>query len=215
MAPMLPNSLKKKAYHKIRRDIISNRLAAGLALNEKAMAANLKISKTPVREAIQLLHKEGFVQIIPNKGAIVAPVMLSDLREIMQIREALEPFAAGMVALDCNAEILSEFEQRFVEHADRTPIDYDGMRECGKRLHQFIIDSTRNQRLIQFIYNLTGQMDRIRIIFCPLLPHAYIKNALDEHIAVVKAIKQGDSSKAAKEMRTHIRNYWEILKQMI
>jgi DNA-binding GntR family transcriptional regulator len=212
--PMLSNSLKEKAYHKIRRDIISNVLTAGQPLNERDLSAKLKISTTPVREAIQLLHKEGFVQIITYKGAIVAPVTLTDLREIMQIREALEPYAAGIAALNGNAEILSEFEQRLVEHAGRTPSDYDGMRECGKRLHQFIVDSTKNQRLTQFIYNLTGQMDRIRTIFCPLLPHAYLKKALGEHIAVVQAIKQGDSSKAEKDMRTHIRNYWEILKQM-
>jgi DNA-binding GntR family transcriptional regulator len=215
MIPMIPNSLKEKAYHQIRQDIISNLLAAGQALNEKVLAANLKISKTPVREAIQLLHQEGFVQIIPNKGAIVTPVTISDLREIMQMREALEPFAAGMAALNHNTEILSEFEQRFVEHAGKSPSDYEGMRECGTRFHQFIVECTRNQRLKDSVINLTGQMDRIRTIFCPLLPNAYLRTTLDEHIGVVEAIKLGDYSKAEKVMRVHIRNYWEILKQMV
>jgi DNA-binding GntR family transcriptional regulator len=212
---MLSNSLKEKAYQRIRSKIISNILVAEQALNEKVLAKNLKISTTPVREAIQLLHQEGFVKIIPNKGAIVAPVTLSDLREIMQLREALEPFAAGITALYHDTEILADFEKRFVEHADRTPSDYEGMRECGNQLHQFIVDSTRNQRMTQFIYNLTGHMDRIRTIFCPLLPHTYIKSALSEHIAIVEAVKQGHSSKAEGEMRSHIRNYWEVLKQLV
>ena len=58
-------------------------------------------------------------------------------------------------------------------------------------------------------------MDRIRIIFSPLLPHTYLKNALDEHIAIIEAIKKGDSVKAEKSMRKHIRGYWEILNQVV
>ena len=117
---MLSNSLKEKAYHKIRRDIISNL------------------------------------------------------------------FAAGMAALNHDVEMLSEFEQRFIEYVGRTPSDYEGMRECGKRFHQFIVECTRNPRLKESVFNLNGQMDRIRTIFCPLLPHAYIKDALFDLISIPK-----------------------------
>ena len=209
------NSLKEKAYQKIRKDIISNQLTAGQSLNERDLAAKLKISTTPIREAIQLLHKEGFVQIITYKGAIVAPVTFSDLREIMQIREALESYAAGLAAMNHDAEKLFEFERHFIEHAHRNPSDYEGMRDCGSRFHQFIAESGRNQRLQEYIHNLKGQMDRIRIIFSPLLPHTYLKNALDEHIAIIEAIKKGDSANAEKIMREHIRGFWEILKQVV
>ena len=65
---MINGSLKEKAFQRIRSDIVSNVLTPGQPLNERVLSEQLKISKTPIREAIQLLYKEGFVQVIPQKG---------------------------------------------------------------------------------------------------------------------------------------------------
>ena len=83
---MCPNSTKERAYRIIREEILSNRLRPGQSLNERSLSQRLKVSKTPIREAIQLLHKEGLIELVPQKGAFVSQITLNDIREIMQIR---------------------------------------------------------------------------------------------------------------------------------
>ncbi len=104
---------KEKAFKTIRRQIISNQLPAGEPLNERELAGRLSISKTPIREAILLLHNEGLVRFFPKKGAFVAPVTLDDVREIIQIREGIEPVAAGIAANNCDEKEISDFQSKF------------------------------------------------------------------------------------------------------
>ena len=212
---MQPSSLKEKAYEFIRHNIIIDHLKANHPLSEKELSKQLGISKTPIREAIQLLHKEGFVQFIPKKGAFVTPVTLTDLREIMQIRQGLEPVAAGLATLNHDPARLSEFERKFRRLAEKPTKDYPTMSEVGKRFHRFLFDCTRNQRLINILDNLNEQMDRIRTIFCLLVPPSYNDKALNQHLSIIEAIKNGDRKAAEDTMHQHISNYFEILKNMV
>ena len=212
---MQSSSLKDKAYKYIRHNIIIDHLKANHPLSEKELSEQLGISKTPIREAIQLLHKEGFVQFIPKKGAFVTPVTLTDLREIMQIRQGLEPVAAGLATLNHDPAILSEFETEFRRLAKKPTKDYPAMSEVGKRFHSFLFDCTRNQRLINILDNLNKQMDRIRTIFCLLVPPAYNDKALNQHLSIIESIKNGDQKGAEDNMRQHVSNYFEILKDMV
>lgn len=209
------SSLKEKAYRYIRDNIILDHLKANHPLNEKELSQRLGISKTPIREAIQLLHKEGFVQSIPKKGAFVAPVTLTDLREIMQIRQALEPVAAGLASLNHDSVALSEFECKFKQLSKNPARDYPAMSEAGNHFHKFLIGCTQNQRLISILDNLNGQMNRIRAIFCFLVPPAYNDSALKEHISIIEAVKNGDRQMAENTMREHISNYFEALKNLM
>ena len=118
---MPSNSTKEKAYRNIRAEILSNRLKPGQSLNEGSLSKRLKVSKTPIREAIQLLHKEGLIELVPQKGAFVAQITLNDIREIMQIRLGLEPLAASVAASSHNAEGLIALENEFASFAESTP----------------------------------------------------------------------------------------------
>ena len=208
------NSFKDKAFKTIRKDIIANRLAPGQSLNERALSQRLKISKTPIREAIQLLHKEGLVDFVPQKGAFVSHISIYDIREIMQIREGLEPIAAGIAASNHDLKALSDLEKEFASIQKDSPMARDAMFEVGKRCHIFLIDSTRNQRLIDFLDNLRDQMDRIRSMFYLNLSMNYIEQKCDEHIRILKAVKEEDSANAELLMRQHIRDYWEKIKDL-
>lgn len=113
---MRANSFKEKAFRVIRKEILSNRLPPGESLNERNLSERLKVSKTPIREAIQLLHKEGLVDFVPQKGAFVAQISLNDIGEIMQIREGLEPLAAGIAASSYPLKELAMIENDFSPH---------------------------------------------------------------------------------------------------
>jgi DNA-binding GntR family transcriptional regulator len=208
-------SLKEKAYKKIRADIVANRLVPGQSLKEQELSIGLKISKTPVREAIQLLYKEGFVQVIPQKGCFVSPVALSDIREIMQIREALEGIAAGEAAVRCDRERLSIFKGEFERIAENFPVEYEVSSELGKRFHGFLIQSTGNRRLIDILENVNVHLDRIRSIFAVKYHQIKSEQIHSEHLAILQAVQEGNRELAEKEMRRHITNFWETLKSLL
>jgi len=212
---MKTNSLKEKAYHFIREDIVANRLLPGEPLNEKVLSDRLEISKTPIREAIQLLHKEGLVQIIPQKGALVAPLALNDISEILQIREILETFAAGIAALNHDPERISQFESNFKAFRDASPRDYPAMSEEGTRFHRHLVELTRNQRLISILENLNVHMNRIRAMYCAVLSPDYNDRALEEHLAIIDALKDRDCRRSEKEMKKHIAHYKEVLRTVM
>jgi DNA-binding GntR family transcriptional regulator len=212
---METNSLKEKAYQFIKEDIVTNRLLPGEPLNEKIISDRLKISKTPVREAIQLLHKEGLVQVIPQKGALVASLALNDISEILQIREMLESFAAGIAALNHDPEKLSEFENNFKAFRDAPFRNYQAMSEEGTRFHKYLIELTRNKRLINILENLNVHMDRVRAAYCTVLLPEYNDSALNEHLAIIAALKTRDSKKSKREMKKHIAHYKEVLRTVV
>lgn len=212
---MCSNSTKDRAFRIIRAEILSNRLRPGQSLNERSLSQRLKVSKTPIREAIQLLHKEGLIDLIPQKGAFVSQITLNDIREIMQIRHGLEPLAASVAASSHNTEELSVLENEFATFPEGSPKDYKTTDEAGRRLHRFIIHSTRNQRLIGLLESLNDQMDRIRSLFYFDLSQDYIDQAFEEHKGIINAIKEGDSVRAEEIMKTHIRNYWERLNELV
>ena len=212
---MNTNSTKERAYRFIREEILSNRLKPGQSLNEARLSKRLKVSKTPSREAIQLLHKEGLIELVPQKGAFVAQITFNDIREIMQIRLGLEPLAASVAASSHNTEELSALENEFASFAESTPKDYKTTHGAGRRLHMFIIRSTRNERMIGLIESLNDQMDRIRSLFYFDLSQEYIDQAFEEHTQIIKAIKRADSVQAEQIMKTHLSNYWERLNELV
>jgi len=212
---MTSNSLKEQVFARIREDIVNLRLPPGEPLNERELSERFRISKTPIREAIQLLNNEGWVQIVPFKGAFVTPISLSDIREIFQIREGIEPIAAGYAALNPDIERLSLFEDEFNRYTEMPPAEYTGQQELGMRFHMYLIEYTKNQRLLKLISNLNVQMNRIRAFFRVNLNSTYLQGTLEEHKAILKAVKEGRSEEAEKHMRQHIRNFFEILKELI
>ena len=84
-----------KVYNEIKQDIVSARLHPGEPLLEEDLAKRLRVSRTPIRDALRKLDHEGLVRIVPNKGAFVRVLTPRDIREIYEVREALESFAAA------------------------------------------------------------------------------------------------------------------------
>lgn len=211
---MRDNTYKEKAFRIIRREILSNILIPGHPLNERSLSERLKISKTPIREAIQLLQKEGLVDVVQQKGAFVTQISINDIREIMQIREGLEPIAASIAASFHDTKELCKLENEFAILAEASPRDYEALRESGKRLHKFLLYSTRNKRLIDFLGNLNEQIDRVRAFFYVDLSDDYIDQSFEEHMRILRAVKLADAESAQEIMRSHIRKYWERLKEI-
>ena len=91
-------SLEEKVYHSLEQQILSGKFKAGEALTEVKLAKSLGVSRTPVREALQRLGREGLIRLVPNKGAVVVGISEKDLIDIYKIRMRLEGLAARIAA---------------------------------------------------------------------------------------------------------------------
>jgi DNA-binding GntR family transcriptional regulator len=186
------------AYDYIRNAIYKAVLKPGSHVTEKWLGENLKMSRTPVREAMIRLESEGLVTVINNR-TIVTTVSPVDIHEIFQLRLLLEPYAAAMCVNHVKKEKVMEirkFTKKMLEQKKQTYI------EDIHDLHRLIIEATGNKRLINIMNNLNNQIIRL------LNPAGYIPGrvirSLEEHLQIIDAILAGNPSMAEKKMRYHI-----------
>jgi len=198
-------SLVGQAYQELKRIILEHQVPLGGKLNEGELAAALGISRTPVREAINRLEKEGLVQIFPQRGAFVVRFSEKDVFELFLIRENLEGLAARLAAERVNEGDLAKLEsciQGFKEpFAERDVQRY--AREDFK-FHQTVVALSDAQRLIKMISTLH---DHIRIFRLTTLGlSTRMKTSLSEHRLLIDTFRKRDSEGAEQRMRHHIRH---------
>jgi DNA-binding GntR family transcriptional regulator len=201
-------SLVSQAYEGLKRIILEHQVPLGGKLNEAELAAALGISRTPVREAINRLEKEGLVQIFPQRGAFVVRFSEKDVFELFLIRENLEGLAANLAAEKMNEDGLARLEsciQGFEE-----PFTKSAIRRYAKedfRFHQTIVALSDCQRLIKVVSTL---YDHIRIFRLTRLGLSIrMKTSLAEHRLLVEVFQKRDREEAEQIMRQHIRHVRE------
>jgi len=198
-------SLNQKAYAEIRLRILNGELSADTPLSEYQLAEELELSRTPVREAVKRLEREGLVQSIPNRGTFVAELTARDISEIYQVREQLEGFAARTAAETMSDESIKRLEEEInVLNSLASEGRLIEVVDSDIRLHKQIIASTQNSRLIELLGTLDDQMHRVRALF----PQSsqWLEATLTGHANIVKAIKARDGEAAEKAMKAHLRS---------
>jgi DNA-binding GntR family transcriptional regulator len=203
-------SLKDQAYAAIKEAILSLQLEPGTPLVEKNLARQLGISRTPVRDALQELKREGFVTRRSFKGTYVTDVTMKDTTEIFQLRAVLEGLAAQVAAPLFSPAELAEIEGHLAA-AEAALADGNLTRcsECGQKLHQAIIDKADNHRLAAIIHNLDDHLRRLRILSDRI--SGRLNTSVVEHRAVWHALSQQDPAAAEQAMRTHLFSVLEDL----
>ena len=111
----MPESKSKKllVYDVLKQRIITQAMKPGEPISEGVLSQELDISTTPIREAIQQLEREGFIENIPGKGNFVSDISIQDLRELFEIREMLECEAIKRAATKCDPQKLTEIRRAF------------------------------------------------------------------------------------------------------
>lgn len=197
--------LRDVVFNTLRQAILRGELKPGERLMEIQLANKLGVSRTPVREAIRKLELEGLVLMIPRKGAEVADIVEKGLKDVLEVRKALEGLS---VRLACDRITQREIEdlrlaaeefKRSLKRRDITEIA-----EADVRFHDIIYVATDNQKLIQLLNNLREQMYRYRV--------EYLKNEkvypqlIMEHEALISNIVSRSTEEAAIIMNRHIDN---------
>jgi len=197
--------LRELVLEAIREAIKSGVLKPRERLMEIQLAEELGVSRTPIREALRKLELEGFIVMVPRKGAYVADISFKDIADVFEIRTALEGLAAGLAAERITDEELEDMERHLVEKADAIARqDMDRLIEVDTNFHEGIYKASRNQRLWVIINNLREQIQRFRTT--SLAYPGRMQQSLNEHRHLVEAIQARDPQLARQLAQEHIEN---------
>jgi len=193
--------LREAVCEALRDAIRKGILEPGERLMEVQVAEELGISRTPVREAIRKLEQEGYVIMMPRRGTYVSDVSESDIKEIFEIRSALEALATGLAARRIEQEELETLQSMLFEiEGYIKQNDIEKIVEADIKFHGLLYQVSRNERLVNIISNLKEQLARFRTLSMSYPGRLY--ETLEEHSEMVEAIANGDVS-AARDAAEH------------
>lgn len=201
------------AYQMIREAILNNEFKPGTILSENDLSKRIGISRTPTREALKRLGEQNLVRIVPRKGAFVTDVTVEKINEIYQVREALECFAIEFVPKYGDPLVLDKFLKDIEESSEWIKSgSIDKINDMDIRLHEYIARSSHNELLVKMVDQLLDQIIRLRRL-TPNLP-GRLDEQREEHLRMVKALKDGRVEEAREQLRHHLRKVAETAIQI-
>lgn len=195
--------LRDVVFESLRKAIVEGSLKPGQRLMEVQLAEQLGVSRTPVREAIRKLELEGFVIMLPRKGAYVADMSVKDIVDVLEVRAALEGLAANLAA--------ERMEEKEIEELKKVSEDLnEAMKERNLdeilkkdvEFHQCIFESAGNKKLTQMINSLWEQVYRFRAGY--MSDQSAMSGIREEHEQLINAIIRGEGEEASKCAKEHI-----------
>ncbi len=205
-------SLHILVYNQLKELIVSGKLKPGQRLLEYEIAKNLDISKTPIREAIRELSREGLIIHESRRKLTVVDFDENDIREILTLRAELESFALSLAIPRFSSADFLELENRIDELKQKEEQEdfFDVRRIDIERIHSFLVEMSGNTRLIQMWKILASQMMVLfQAVELKSKNHGY---STENHKILAKMIKSGDVEPAREFLKNHIlRNLESIL----
>lgn len=199
------SQVRSEVYERLRQAILKNQLKPGNRLIERKIAEQLEVSRTPVREAIRMLEREGLVYHIPRSGVVVAQVSDKEVLEVYRIRAVLEGLAARMAAEKITPEQLQHLV-RLLKQVEQSAADnnLDDLEQVHREFNDLIYRATGSPRLYGMINSLVDFINRFALVgYCH---PGRIDEATREHRQLVEAIKLRDGDLAERIARDHIEN---------
>lgn len=193
----------EEIYRQLREMIVDGELAPGESLSEQVISSRLGASRTPVREAFQRLSREGLLRLVPGRGAFVTEISIPDIVELFQLREALEPFAAGLAARSDDRGRVEPLLTELEGGHDLVKDDPDAYYSLTDRMDRCVVGLTDNARLSRALDETWTQLRRARRV--AKTSHDRLHETVDEHKAILAAIRDGDAERAAAVTRQHVR----------
>jgi DNA-binding GntR family transcriptional regulator len=195
------------AYVRIRRDVLSCRLAPGAFVTEPELMAAYGIRKTSCRIALVRLAHEGFVRSKPRKGYQISPITLRDVEEVFTLRVQVEPLAARLAAGRVDIDLLRRLEAACrIQHPVLQLSDQiDVFMDANKAFHLAIAAACGNDRLYRLLSQLMDEMSRLVALgFGVQRTKPEIKH---DHNAMIEALAEGDGKRAEVIARRHIETF--------
>ena len=207
-------SQSELAYRRILERIVSLEMPPGSVVNETRLREELGIGRTPIREALQRLARENLVRPVPHRGTFVTDVNITDLARITEVRVVLEAHAARLAA-DKLAAPDREVIEELLELLSRAYVtDQRDLMQLDQKIHRAIYRAARNPFLeatLERYFNLI-----LRLWYLVLDHDVRLREAVDEHVELMRAILAGDGDLAETIMRKHVTGFErEIRKALV
>jgi DNA-binding GntR family transcriptional regulator len=198
-----PESLAKMAYEAIRKSILSGQWKIGELYNEKAIAADLGISRTPVREALLELASQDLIIFLPRRGLMVNRFTRRDVDEIFELRKAIELAAVEKITATSPPFDLFEIEESLLSQRKAVKQkDYLAFMEADRLFHTRFSELTNNRRIIAILENIR---DMIHVMGAKALAlEGRALEVIEEHQTIFEAVKKGNIEEARKAMAYHL-----------
>ena len=206
-------SVATQVHYRLRQQILRLNLKPGKALSEKELSLKLGVSRTPVREAFIRLSDEGLVDIFPQRGTIVAPIRMEEIKEAQFLREILETAIVRRAAENIKPKFLRMLEANLVDQKKSlSKTDYTEFMELDEEFHHLLCQAVSFPRAWRVVQSVKGQLDRMRFIGLPEPGHASLM--FHQHSVILDAVRKGLPEIASNEMAKHLTEIWGSIQRM-
>lgn len=212
-----PITKSASIYNELKRKILEGEFSPGCQLVIKQISTEYGISDIPVREALKELRAEGLVETIPHVGSRVVGFSSQNIKDMLEMRECLETFAAELAVKNAGDELIQKLEDNYAEANKALEANnIQRYSELNKIFHRLIIEASGNQILIHSICELIESEKRMRMVF-QIFPEI-LQDSNKEHQEMIKYIKEKNSEAMKRLMYHHkkrsfdkMREYFQIL----
>ncbi len=212
--PISRASLHDELAVRLRRMIVEDELAPGARINERDLCVRFGVSRTPLREAIKVLAREGYVRLSPNRGAAVAALTAEDLEEAFPIMAALEALAGDLAARKAtDAQVAAILETHARMRAAFDAGDRPTYFALNEAIHLAIAEASGNATLDQMQRSLDGRVRRGR--YQANISPARWRQAMDEHEEIAEALADRDAARLAEVLHRHLLNKLAALRDSV
>ncbi|WP_161874704.1 GntR family transcriptional regulator [Ihubacter sp. rT4E-8] len=204
--------LREIVYEQLKRQILTGKITPGTRMMEVELAEEMGVSRTPVREAIRKLEKEGLVTIEPRRGAYASDISVRDMVDTLEVREDLEGLAAALVAGRMTEEQLDELTRIAKNYSSAIKnSETEKMIHYDEQFHRYIVACSGNKTLVQISETVQELALRFRYLFYD--DFSRYENMPVEHRQIIEAIKGGDAETARTTADNHVKRLKEFVIQ--
>ena len=205
---MAKKSLSAQVYQTLKEEIIGLKYPPGSCLKELSLAKALGVSRTPVREALQRLHHEGWIHF-EGKGIEVRPVTMADIDEIFEIRNLLESFSFRSVLTKGQPRLVAGAADAILEQMADMDHDRLAFTRLDLQFHSRVIESTNYLRISHFW--LSVQEEVVRLGLMAMQDRCRFSEVIKEHRAIVEALWERDERAVMEALESHLANTQKAL----
>lgn len=203
------NTLHGEVAVRIRDMINAGTLTPGSRVPEKQLCEQFGVSRTPLREALKVLASEGFVELLPNRGARISKLTIDTLQHTLEVMSALEGLSGELACAHISESELADVEalhyQMLAYYKNSNMAEY---LLANQKIHEAIVVASRNDVLIDIYKNLNQRVRRVR--FSAELSNEYWAKAVQDHEDIIAALRRRDSVTLGQILRRHLSDKVEV-----
>jgi DNA-binding GntR family transcriptional regulator len=198
---MVPSG-RERAYDFVKKEVLPDPAMQGTFINEQVLADRIGVSRTPIREALLMLAAQDLVQLVPKRGAYIAPMSNRELKDLIGVRAMIEKHSVFHIG-DHESTVDEMQEALAAQNLQRRRFRSKEFIELDTRFHSALVRSTGNEMLIKMYEGLRDRQVTAGMIALSRSPGRH-EEVLDEHTRILNALVEVDLAGAAKAIEEHL-----------